>query len=203
MSTRRRFLGFSTAAFCSALVSPVVAATPPVYDEALLSARLGALAEGQLRAIASEPILTEAVETKNRLTGAYSANLIARLDGDWRREVYSLNNRSLIPSVMDHAASRYLKTVQARSDGLYTEFILMDARGLNVGLSMLTPDYWQGDEDKWLRTYPVGPRAVHVGPDELNTATGIWQRQVSITVVDRRSLSPIGALCAGVALERV
>lgn len=170
-------------------------------SEAVVEAKLTALAEGQLRLIAREPLIYGAVVDQNRRHNGFSHATISRLDGDWRREVYTQTNRKLIPEVMGNPASRYLETVVALSGGLYTEFMLIDALGLNVALAGLTPDYWQGDEDKFLKTFPVGLRAIHIGPPERNTSTNVWQRQVSITVTDPASLLPIGALCAGVDLD--
>lgn len=188
------------AGMVSGLAIPALGrAGPPALDEAVVMSKLNALAEGQLRTIAREPILIEAVAAQNRETRSYSESLIERLDADWRREVYTEFNRRLIPAVMDRPASHFLKRVQELSEGRYTEFVAMDARGLNVALSDLTPDYWQGDEDKFLLTYPLGVSGRHIGPYEYYR--GAWQRQLSITIVNPVSLLPVGALCAGVAVE--
>jgi hypothetical protein len=45
---------------------------------------------------------------------------------------------------------------------MITEMFVMDAKGLNVGQSDVTSDYWQGDEAKWQKTYGAGPGVVFV-----------------------------------------
>ena len=42
----------------------------------------------------------------------------------------------------------------------------MDKFGLNVGQSSVTSDYWQGDEDKFQKTFAVGPDAVFIDEPE-------------------------------------
>lgn len=201
---RRRLLALGTGLLGTFATAPVQAARPDHgMSEVVVISKLQALAEGQLRLIAREPILLNAVQSQNRITSGYSSAHISRIDGDWRREVYAMETRNLIPAVMETPASLYLRRVSELSDGLYTEFMLMDARGLNVALSDITPDYWQGNEGKWLDTYPQGLSGFYIGPEEHNTLTNVVQRQIAITVADPRSLIPLGALCAGINLAKL
>ncbi|GGA37086.1 hypothetical protein [Pelagibacterium lentulum] len=201
---RRKLLALGTGLLGSIATAPVLAAgAGHGMSEAALASRLQALAEGQLRLIAREPILLRAVQSQNRITSGYSSANIARIDGDWRREVYAMETRNLIPAVMETPASLYLKRVAELSDGLYTEFVLMDARGLNVALSDITAAYWHGDKPRWLETYPQGLSGFHIGAEEHNTLTNVIQRQIAITVAEPRSLIPLGALCAGIDLAKL
>jgi len=79
-----------------------------------------------------------------------------------------------------------------------TEIILMDAVGLNVAVSHVTSDYWQGDEAKHQDTYGVGPDAVHFSEIELDESTQRYQGQISVTLVDPASGEAIGAVTIGV-----
>ncbi|WP_404401243.1 hypothetical protein [Pelagibacterium halotolerans] len=54
---------------------------------------------------------------------------------------------------MSNAASQYFASVQGGPEGVYAEMVVMDAVGLSVAPSMVTSDYWQGDE----------ANAIHVG----------------------------------------
>ena len=170
-------------------------------DPAILADKVGTLIETRLRAIAREPLVIDAIVAQNRITHAHTASVIARLDGDWRREVYTPDNRTLIPAVMGHPASHFLATLRDISEGFYTEFIVTDALGLNAALSDLTPDYWQGDEDKFLVPFNGGPGGHYLGPDEY--FRGAWQRQIAIAVSLPGSIAPIGVLCAGVDTTRL
>jgi hypothetical protein len=79
----------------------------------------------------------------------------------------------------------------------------MDAKGLNVGQSDLTSDYWQGDEAKWKKTYLVGPKAMHVGGVKTDQSTQTLQSQLSMAVVDPASGKVIGAVTVGVNVEQL
>jgi hypothetical protein len=77
----------------------------------------------------------------------------------------------------------------------------MDNKGLNVGQSDVTSDYWQGDEAKWQKTYSVGPAAVFVDKIEQDESTQKFQTQVSISVVDPAGGAVIGAVTVGLDVE--
>ncbi|WP_417768287.1 hypothetical protein [Stappia sp.] len=160
------------------------------------------LARERLQAIAAADVVVEAVRAQNRVTASYDQARIGELDAVWRDEVAS-GSRALIGEVLDRPVSRYLAQMQEASEGLFTEIILMDGRGLNVGISQATSDYWQGDEDKWQKIVPVGPQALHIGPLEEDLSTRTVQSQVSLPVVDPQTGAVIGALAIGVDVEEI
>lgn len=160
------------------------------------------LAHARLQAIAAADVVVEAVRAQNKVTASYERTRIKELDTSWRSEVAS-GPGALVAEILDRPVSRYLAQMQEASEGLFTEIILMDGRGLNVGLSQMTSDYWQGDEDKWQMTVPVGPQALHIGPLEEDESTQTVQSQVSIPVVDPQTGAVIGALTVGVDVEEI
>ena len=162
------------------------------------TAPLTELANGKLKEIAQDPTIVAAIEAQNAVTGAYDQAKIDELDTQWRAEV-SAAAKPLIDATLGNDASKALLAAQEASAGLFTEIFVMDAKGLNVGQSGVTSDYWQGDEDKWSQTYSVGAGAVHLGEIEQDESTQAFQSQVSITIVDA-SGKPIGAITAGVDL---
>ena len=160
------------------------------------------LAQARLTAIAAADVVVEAVRAQNKVTASYNQARIEELDATWRHEVAN-GARALVDEILDRPVSRYLAQTQEASDGLFTEIIVMDGKGLNVGLSQATSDYWQGDEDKWRMTVPVGPQALHIGPLEEDESTQTVQSQVSIPVVDPQTGAVIGALTVGVDVEEI
>jgi hypothetical protein len=160
---------------------------------------LTALANGQLREIAQNPVVVAAVEAQNAQTGAYDEAKINELDSQWRAEV-GAGAKPLIDATLANEASKYLAQVQADSGGTFTEIFVMDAKGLNVAQSTVTSDYWQGDEDKFTASFGGGAAAVHLGEIEQDESTQAFQSQVSITIVDAAG-NPIGAITAGVDLS--
>lgn len=79
----------------------------------------------------------------------------------------------------------------------------MDNKGLNVGQSDVTSDYWQGDEAKWQKTYAVGPDALVIGKREYDRSSQKFLIQVSVPAVDSASKTPIGAATIGVSLVQL
>ncbi|MBU1174305.1 MAG: hypothetical protein KKH72_02800 [Alphaproteobacteria bacterium] len=152
-----------------------------------------------MAAIAQGPELVAAITAQNETTSGYDQAKIDALDTQWRAEV-DASSKPLIDEVLANAASAYLLGVQEASEGLYTEIFAMDAKGLNVGQSTVTSDYWQGDEGKWQNTFLAGAGAVDIGDVEQDESTQIFQSQVSIPVLDDAG-TPIGAITFGVNVE--
>ena len=164
------------------------------YDAALTD-----LATSKLKEIAANPELVSAVKAQNAETAGYDQAKIDALDTQWRAEV-DATAKPLIDATLGNAASAYLLSVQEASEGMFTEIFAMDAKGLNVGQSGVTSDYWQGDEGKWQNTFAVGADAVDIGEVEQDESTQTFQSQVSVTIVDDTG-APIGAITFGVNVE--
>ena len=79
----------------------------------------------------------------------------------------------------------------------------MDNRGLNVGQSDVTSDYWQGDEAKWKKTFLVGPGAMIIDDVELDESTQTFQSQLSMSITDQATGEVIGAITVGVDVEAI
>lgn len=141
-----------------------------------------------------------AVKAQNAKNDGLSEADIIALDKQWRAET-SASSQPLIKKVVGNSLSVYLAGVKDDSDGLYTEIFVMDNKGVNVGQSDVTSDYWQGDEAKWQKTYPMGPGAIHVGEIEMDESSQQFQSQVSVSVVDPASGKVIGAVTVGVNVD--
>ncbi|WP_428524386.1 hypothetical protein [Roseibium sp.] len=165
-------------------------------------AELNSLASGKIAEISRSDQVIEAIKVQNDRTGSFQQNQIDDLDRTWRAEADS-NDQPMIDEVLGNALSEYLMDVQDSSDGLFTEIFVMDAKGLNVGQSDVTSDYWQGDEAKWKETFGQGAGEVLIGELEQDESTQLLQSQVSVTVTDPVSGQPIGAMTFGVNIEKL
>lgn len=163
---------------------------------------LEALASGQIAEIASSSKVISAVKAQNGETASYDQGKIDELDKTWRAETEAVD-QPMIDAVLDNDLSGFLAELQDSSDGLFTEIFVMDAKGLNVGQSDVTSDYWQGDEAKWKDTFGAGSGSVHVSELEEDESTQLLQSQVSVPVVDPDSGKPIGAVTFGVNVEKL
>jgi hypothetical protein len=185
----------------AAASAAILAAAPLAAAHAAdIEGPVKALVDGQIRGWVSDPAVVEAVKQQNARNAGLSQADIDALDQQWRAET-SAAAKPLIDETLGNALSTYLKQVKNDSQGLYTEIFVMDSKGLNVGQSDVTSDYWQGDEDKWTQTYAVGPDALVIGEVEQDESTQRFQTQVSLPVVDPADGQVIGAVTVGIDVE--
>lgn len=187
-----RYLSLAGLSFAALLAT---SATAQAQDE--FTAPLTALATSDIAALASDPVLIDAIKAQNAISGSYDQAKIDALDAQWRAEVDAAS-KPLIDATLGNAASMYLSGVQEEAMGKYTEIFAMDAKGLNVAQSTLTSDYWQGDEDKFSASFGAGANAVHIGEIEQDESTQAFQSQVSIPISDPATGALIGAITVGV-----
>lgn len=140
-----------------------------------------------------QPVTILSVQAANEAHAGVDQAQIDQLDGSWKKEAES-DDQPLIAEILSSPLSNYLLYIQAGSAGLYTEIFVMDKYGLNVGQSSVTSDYWQGDEDKFQKTFNVGPDAVFIDEAEFNEDTKTWRTQVNMTIVDPSTKESIGAV---------
>ena len=157
-------------------------------------------AKTQVPAWLNNAMVIDAVKAQNAKNATLSQDQIDKLDKDWRAQT-SGGDQPLIKGILSNKLSGYLKKVKADSKGLITEIFVMDNKGLNVGQSDMTSDYWQGDEAKWQKTYKGGPDAIHIGDVEQDESTQRFQSQLSLPVVDSASKEVIGAVTIGIDVE--
>ncbi|OJF91015.1 hypothetical protein [Pararhizobium antarcticum] len=144
--------------------------------------------------------IIDALKDHNELNAHLTHPAIAALDAQWRAETAS-TRRPLIDSVLSSAVSQFLKKRQALSDGVITEIFVIDAKGLSVGESEITSDYWQGDEAKWQKTFLIGPDVMFIDGAERDDSTQMLQSQASMTVSDPVTGQPIGSITVGINLD--
>ncbi len=138
------------------------------------------------------PVVGISIVAQNKKYASIDQAEVDKLDKQWRAERKE-SDQPLIAATLSNPLSSYLTQIQAASAGLYTEIFVMDNRGLNVGQSAITSDFWQGDEGKFQKTFPNGADAVFVDEAEFHKGSGTWRAQVNLTIADNAS-QPIGAI---------
>lgn len=160
--------------------APVVAAVKTVTKDPDVSLITDAVL-ADIRAFLERDIVTMSVLNQNQKYSAITQADIDALDQTWRAETETAD-QPLISATLSNPLSSYLTRVQAHSLGLYTEIFVMDNKGLNVGQSNISSDYWQGDEAKFQKTFPVGADAVFIDEPELRDDVQAWVVQVNLSV---------------------
>lgn len=155
--------------------------------------------EADLKAAMSDASVIDAIKAQNAAHASLSQGDIDSLDQQWRAEV-DASDKPLINQVAGNALSSYLQQIKGDGAGLYTEIFVMDNKGLNVGMSDTTSDYWQGDEGKFQKTFGAGADAVFVDEIEEDESSQSLQSQASFTIVDG-SGAPIGAVTFGININ--
>jgi hypothetical protein len=189
-------LGVATC--CAAQAEELAAAGSPPISADIISAEF----VSDLRARLQQPVTILSVGASNKRHEGVQQAEIDKLDAAWKSEAES-GDQPLIAEILSSPLSSYLLYTQAKSAGLFTEIFIMDKFGLNVGQSSVTSDYWQGDEDKFLKTYAVGPDAVFIDEPEYHDETRTWRAQVNFTIVDPATRAAIGAATAEINLTEL
>jgi hypothetical protein len=157
---------------------------------------------GEVREWLANPIVNLSITSQNNLRGSLSQDEIDGLDKQWRAE-READDKPLISATLSAPLSTYLLRIQAQNVGLYTEIFVMDANGLNVGQSAITGDYWQGDEAKFQKTFPVAKDAVFIDEAEWDEDRKIWRAQLNLTINDPASAKSIGAATVEINLTEL
>jgi hypothetical protein len=149
----------------------------------------------------SDPVIVQTLKAQNAANAHLGMPEIAAMDAEWRDEI-NRTNRQMIDRVLATPLSGFLKEKEDEAQGAITELFVMDARGLNAGQSGITSDYWQGDEEKFIKSFAAGPAAVFVDAARKDESTQMLQSQVSMTIVDEQN-KPIGAITVGINLDQL
>ncbi|PCI05613.1 MAG: hypothetical protein COB78_03180 [Hyphomicrobiales bacterium] len=183
------------------LAASILFAAPSttIADDDEFHPALKELAIGQIYKIAQNDLLIDAVIEHNKKSKSYKQAQIDSMDRQWREEI-GAGDQPLIESLLSTDVSRYLKKVQSESRGLFTEIFIMDKRGINVAQSAITSDYWQGDEEHWIKSYKAGTNSIAIGHMHVDESTQILQSHISIPIVDNWG-KPIGAITFGVDVQ--
>ena len=205
-------LGLSGHAFAQEAVAPVpavAASEAPAAVSEIVAAPAAVSADiikpefvETLREQLQQPVTILSVTSSNKRHAGVQQAEIDKLDEAWKSEAKS-DDQPLIAEILSSPLSSYLLYTQAKSAGLFTEIFIMDKFGLNVGQSSVTSDYWQGDEDKFQKTFQVGPDAVFIDEPEYHDETKTWRVQVNLTIVDPASKAAIGAATAEINLTEL
>jgi hypothetical protein len=177
------------------------AVLPAAAEEAYVTA-ISDYAKADVMSWAADPAVVDAIKAQNAANAGLSQGDIDALDATWRAEVEAAD-KPMIAAVLGNDLSKFLVDKKNVAGGLITEVFVMDDKGLNVGQSDATSDYWQGDEAKFQKSFGAGADAVFVDEIEKDESTQTLQSQVSITITDPASGAPIGAMTLGIDVDKL
>lgn len=158
--------------------------------------------QSSINAFLDNDIVLTALAYQNERHKNLDQEGVVAMDNMWRQQREE-EDRPFIAAVLSNPLSTYLTRVQAHSAGIFTEIFIMDDKGLNVGQSSISSDYWQGDEAKWQRTYQGNVGAVFVDEPEFNNATEQWRVQYNVAITNEDGSENIGAATVEVNLSEL
>lgn len=202
--SRRRANPLLTAglAVCALFSSSQLAASESTKPDHL--AEVGDYFNEHVQSWINGPEVVAAIREQNLRTASLDEDAIIVADKAWRAEVGSENaDRPMVAEVMERKVSLFLKKKQRAADWMIVEIILMDAKGLNVGLSTPTSDYWQGDEGKHQKTFQAASHDLFIDEVEFEAEAGLLLSQVSRTIFDPETDEPIGAVTVSVNMNKL
>lgn len=157
--------------------------------------------ETRIRPWLSDPLLVNAIREQNKKTAEYTSFDFVEFDKTWQLELES-DTHPLIDSVLRNKLADFLREKQEEAGGAITEIIVMDGRGLNVAISDVTSDYWQGDEPKFRKTVGEGSEGFVIEEPTQDQSSQMLQSQASITITNEKGI-PIGAVSFGINLDQL
>ena len=151
-----------------------------------------------LENLASDTILVKAVSEANVKSKNLTEAEIADLDQKWTK---SIANDPWISGFLTNQVAGSLSSFQEKNPG-FVEIFVTDGRGLNVGQTNKTSDYYQADEDWWVQAFNNGAGKTYHGmleydesaksesipiyapvKDENGKAIGVMKAVLSITAL--------------------
>jgi hypothetical protein len=149
----------------------------------------------ELTRLSNDRTLIDAVVAQNAQSYRLNRGDIAALDRRYQADATTTSG--IAAELIARPASQMLRSYMDGAQDRIVLIMLMDKAGLNVAASRLTHDYWQGDEEKFTQTMPLGPGAVHWGKAERDDVTGRVMHIVARTMIDPKTGEPIGAIAVG------
>ncbi len=174
------------AARAGAPAAPAAPASPLARVEAALPI---------VRAMAQEPKVVAKVKAQNARKVALAE--IQRLDREW---MAASGTTPFMKAHLDNDCARALLAHAGELKAM-AEAFAMDNQGALVCTTRKTSDYWQGDEDKWSRSYHQGVGVEFVDKPQFDESSQTFAVQISVPVKDAGQT--IGALTVTLNLDRL
>jgi len=153
------------------------------------------LADSKLVKLGTDPVIVKAVNAEN--SKGKTLDQIKEMDKKW---MATPGVADYMKALMENDCGKRLKEIQ-KSASYYEEIFVMDNQGANVCMTNKTSDYWQGDEDKFTKSYNKGAGAIHIPDVKFDDSSQSYIVQVSVPVKDGGKV--IGAITFGINPDKM
>jgi hypothetical protein len=166
---------------------------PALAEEA--PAKIKELANSTLATIGTDSVIVAAVKAENAKN-----KTLDKIKADDKTWTATPGISPVMKTMMESECSKHLKKIQS-SKPFYAEIFVMDNKGANVALTDKTSDYWQGDEDKFVKSFNGGKGAIFIDKVKFDDSSQAYLVQVSVPVKDGGKA--IGAITFGIDVDKV
>ncbi len=143
----------------------------------------------RIKELARSSVLIESVRGQNQK--GMSLEEIRKIDQEW----IAGKRGDFVMELQTNPSGTFLYNKLSENRSIYVEAFLCDNQGAVVGEYPKTTDYWQGDEDKFIKCFNNGNGKVYVGPVAFDDSTKTISVQISVPVLDNGKT--IGVLIIG------
>ena len=153
-----------------------------------------------LQNIAKDPRIIEKVKISNYNNRNLSLSDILKIDEKWR-ETEGVDD--FIKSFLTNETAQYLIASQEEHDE-FVEIFVTDKKGLIVGETNKTSDYYQADEQWWIKAYNQETGKTYYGKIEYDESAMAESIPIYIPVIDpgiNRAIGVIKAVCDITAIK--
>jgi hypothetical protein len=195
------YRGWVTAVAAWSLAAISISVPSPSLAEPAYVSVVREYVDKVVRPMVHNATVIKAIKDQNRRFADVSSTDIQVLDATYRSELET-GETDMVASLLNKPVSRYLRSKQDSSQGLIVELFVTDKNGLNVGESRTTADFWQGDENKYLKTFARDSDETFIDRAERDEVTQILETQASFTIRDE-SGKAIGIATVTIALDAI
>ncbi|MBI4977267.1 MAG: hypothetical protein HZC28_07290 [Spirochaetes bacterium] len=194
---RMVFIAISVAAVAFQLMSDDV---KKVYDMSAVrtSKEAAAFISTYLLTWINSDLIVTAVQQVNAEFARRTIDEVKAVDKEW------MSSRDLTPlqrRFIENPVSDLLRKKMKDTSGLIAEAFIMDFQGCIVAAAKKTSDYWQGDEDKFIKSYGTGG-SIFIDKVRYDESTGTASMQVSLPIFDAKAKRVIGAITIGIDMHK-
>lgn len=148
------------------------------------------------------PSVEAALIAANKVTKGLSQQEITARDKKWM-QAFADNDYGYSVDLVNQPLSAELREIKKQSQDMITEIIVTDKRGVNVAISDMTSDYWQGDEAKFSQAYGKPAHSIIFGDINYDESTKRFQVHLSVPLYTAKKFEPLGVMIFGVDVEKV
>lgn len=167
-----------------------------IDQNAAASDKVKAYAKTALLPATASPVLVREVQAQNAKKVPLAD--IQKNDQAWQKAEEEL------PLQKECLGNATATEVRALVKGMpaVRECFVMDDQGANVGQNELTSDYWQGDEDKWQKSFAGGRGGIDVGKLKFDKSANANLQQVSLPLIAADG-TVVGAITFGLDVDKL